>query len=202
MNIVFDLGGVVFNWQPDTIISRVFDDSTTQDLVRKEILEHNDWILLDRGTITFERAIDRGASRTGLPRQKIERLLNEVPPSLVPIQETIDLIRELRKTDNKLFVLSNMQFASIAYLEEKHDVWECFDGIVISCRIQMVKPEIAIYEHLLAEHCLNAKDSIFIDDMRENLAAASSIGIRTIQFVNPVQCRKDLEKHLGVGFFA
>ena len=192
MNIVFDLGGVVFNWRPDTLVSSVFEDSKTQDLVREEIIEHADWVELDRGTIALDQAINRGTSRTGLPYRDIERLFNAVPQSLTPIQETIDLIRSIRNSHNKLFVLSNMHIASINYLEGKHQIWDMFDGIVISSRIKKVKPELEIYEHLLAVHRLKAAETIFIDDMSENLAAASSIGIQTIQFIDPAQCRQDL----------
>lgn len=79
LNIVFDLGGVVFNWQPDKLIQRVFADSKTQSLVKTEIFGHVDWLELDRGTLSFEDAVDRGTRRTGLPKEEIERLLNEVP---------------------------------------------------------------------------------------------------------------------------
>ena len=192
MNIVFDLGGVVFNWQPDAIIRRVFQDPEIQALVRAEIFEHADWIELDRGTIALDQAIVRGASRTGLPRESIEKLLNEVPRSLTPIQGTIDLIRSIRDSNNRFFVLSNMHIASISYLEKKHKIWDMFDGIVISSRIQKVKPDIEIYEHLLKEHKLNAAETVFIDDMSENLEAASSIGIQTIRFVDPDQCKQGL----------
>jgi putative hydrolase of the HAD superfamily len=192
LNIVFDLGGVIFNWQPEVIIQSVFEDSETQELVRVEIFEHSDWVDLDRGTITLGKAIDRGATRTGLPRQDVERLLNEVPRFLTPVEETIELIRAIRDTNNRLFVLSNMHLASITYLEKKHRIWDMFDGIVISSRIRMVKPEIEIYEHLLTAHQLIASETIFIDDMSENLAAASSIGIQTIKFVGPSQCRQTL----------
>ena len=192
LNIVFDLGGVVFNWQPDTIIRRVFQDPDTQDLVRAEIFEHADWVELDRGTIALDQAIVRGASRTGLPHADIEKLLNEVPRSLTPIQGTIELIRSMGGSNNRFFVLSNMHIASISYLEKKHKIWDMFDGIVISSRIQKVKPEIEIYEHLLSEYQLEASETIFIDDMSENLTAASSIGIQTIKFVDPPQCRHDL----------
>ncbi len=192
MNIVFDLGGVVFNWQPDAIICRVFQDSATQDLVRAEIFDHADWVELDRGAIALDQAIVRGVSRTGLPYEDIEKLLNEVPKSLTPIQETIELIRSLRDSNSRCFVLSNMHVASISYLEKKYKIWDMFDGIVISCRIQKVKPEIAIYEHLLTEYQLNASETIFIDDTSENLTAASSIGIQTIKFVDSCQCKRDL----------
>ncbi len=192
LNIVFDLGGVVFNWQPDKLIQRVFADPQTQSLVKAEILGHVDWLELDRGTLSFQDAVDRGTRRTGLPKEEIERLLNEVPQSLTPIHETIDLIRTLSDSDHRLFVLSNMHFASIAYLEREHDIWELFDGTVISCRIQKIKPEIGIYEYLLNQYQLDASETVFIDDMSENLAAARSIGIRTIRFLDSSQCRRDL----------
>ena len=192
LNIVFDLGGVVFNWRPDAIIRRVFQDSETQDLVRAEIFEHADWVELDRGAIALDQAIVRGASRTGLPHEDIEKLLNEVPRSLTPIQQTIEIIRSVSDSNNRCFVLSNMHVASISYLEEKYKIWDLFDGIVISSRIQKVKPEIEIYEHLLTEYQLKASETIFIDDTSENLTAAASIGIQTIKFVDSRQCKRDL----------
>lgn len=85
-----------------------------------------------------------------------------------------------------------MHFASIAYLEQEHDIWDMFDGTVISCRIQKIKPEIGIYEHLLGQYRLDASETVFIDDMSENLAAAESIGIRTIRFLDSSQCRREL----------
>ena len=77
MNIVFDLGGVVFNWQPGKIIESVFNDMETQQLVKAEIFSHPDWVELDRGTLNLEKAIDRGALRTNLPRPDISKLMNQ-----------------------------------------------------------------------------------------------------------------------------
>lgn len=192
MNVVFDLGGVVFNWKPDSIIRGIFTDSRAQKLVRAEIIDHADWIELDRGTLSLDEAIVRGTSRTGLPYADIAKLINAVPPSLTPVPGTIELIRSIRETTNRLFVLSNMQSASISYLETNYDIWDMFDGIVISSRIRKVKPEIEIYEHLLNAYELEAAETVFIDDMNENLAAAESIGIRTIKFVDPSDCRRRL----------
>ena len=192
MNIVFDLGGVVFRWQPEKIIGHFFHDSTQQDLVRSEIFKHGDWIELDRGTLETDQAITRGATRTGLPRARIEELLNAVPRFLTPMEETLDLIRAVRRSNHKLFVLSNMHPASISYLEKTHDIWGLFDGVVISSRVRMVKPEISIYEHLLATYGLTPAETVFIDDLSENLVAASTLGIQTIRFIDANQCKQDL----------
>ena len=192
MNIVFDLGGVVFRWQPDAIIAETFEDGSTQDTVRKGIFEHPDWISLDRGTLSLANAIDRGAARTGLPARDIARLLHAVPGFLTPIEPTIELIRRLRKTANKLFVLSNMQLESIAHLERKYDIWHLFDGVVISARVRKVKPDIAIYQYLLETYGLSPTETVFIDDTPVNLEAASSLGIRTIRFSEANQCERVL----------
>ena len=194
MNVVFDLGGVVFNWQPQALIDRIIRDSDSRGIVKSRIFEHPDWVALDRGTLPLEQAIERGAARTGLPRDVIGKLLDEVPRSLTPIAATIDLIHRLADTHNRLFILSNMHFASIAHLEREYDFWAKIEGIVVSCRVQMVKPEIEIYEHLLTEHGLIAAETVFIDDLQENLDAASTTGIQTIRFLNPSQCRQDLQR--------
>jgi putative hydrolase of the HAD superfamily len=192
LNVVFDLGGVVFDWQPDSLIRSVFDDPKTQDLVRAEIIDHPDWVELDRGALSLDEAINGGASRTGLPCADVKRLFDAVPPSLTPVPGTIELIRSTRDANNRLFVLSNMHAASISYLEENHKIWDMFDGIVISCRINKVKPEAAIYEHLLNAYELEAAETVFIDDLSENLSVASSIGIQTIRFIDPCDCRRRL----------
>lgn len=192
MNLVFDLGGVVFDWQPKALVSGVFGDPETEALVHKEIIGHADWIELDRGTLALADAIVRGAARTGLPRESVARLFDAVPASLTPIEATIELLHAASEAGQPLFVLSNMQHASADYLEAKHDIWKLFKGVVFSCRIEKVKPEPDIYEHLLTEHGLDPTETVFIDDLRGNLEAAAAFGIRTIQFVDPAQCRSDL----------
>ncbi len=85
-----------------------------------------------------------------------------------------------------------MHLASIAYLEQHYAIWEMFDGIVVSSRIQMVKPEYQIYEYLLNLYQLDPVETVFIDDTQENLSAASSLGIQTVRFVDPAQCERAL----------
>ena len=194
MNVVFDLGGVVFRWDPDALVRRVFQDPEIQSRVKVGIFGHEDWLALDRGTLELDDAIVRGMSRTGLPREDIERLFGAVPGSLTPIPGAFELIREAKHAGNRLYVLSNMHLPSITHLETSHDVWHLIEGAVISCRINKMKPEREIYEHLLDEYRLQASDTVFIDDMHENLVAASQLGIRTIAFVDASQCREEMLK--------
>jgi putative hydrolase of the HAD superfamily len=192
MNIVFDLGGVVFKWQPDNIIASVFEDRNIQQTVRQEIFQHADWLDLDRGTLDYELAITRGAARSGLSEKTIRRLLEQVPLHLTPIDGSFVLIEELAGLRKPVFVLSNMHFASIDHLEQEHDIWDQFAGTVISCRIKKMKPEPDIYHHLLESFDLIPEETVFIDDTEINLTAASNLGIKTIKFQDPAQCRQSL----------
>jgi len=194
MNIVFDLGGVVFKWQPDNIIASVFDKPEIRRVVKQEIFQHPDWLALDRGTLDYEHAITRAAVRTGLSEKDIRKLLEQVPNHLTPIEGSFELIKELAILKKPLFVLSNMHFASIAHLERSHDIWDQFSGKVISCRINKMKPEPDIYHHLLDNFDLIPEQTVFIDDTEINLSAAAELGIRTIKFRSAAQCRDSLVK--------
>jgi putative hydrolase of the HAD superfamily len=192
MNLVFDLGGVVVRWDPDAIIAGVFADSETRAKVRAGVFGHADWLALDRGTLPREQAIARAAKRTGLAESEIEKLLLQVPPSLVAFPDTVDLLYRLNAKGHPLYCLSNMHFASIEHLEQAYTFWEVFSGAVISCRLQLCKPEPAIYAHLLKTYGLEARETLFIDDVDKNLHAATALGIRTLRFENAAQCEREL----------
>jgi len=195
-DVVFDLGGVLLTWRPDQIIKSIFKDQEVQKIVMEEVFCHPDWVELDRGTLDRNIAIERAAFRTGLPMSEIKKLMELVPYSLIPNPEIVELVRSLKKKGNRVFVLSNMHIESIDYIEQKYPFWDIFDGMVISSRIQKVKPELEIYEHLVMQHRLVAEQTIFIDDMPENLEAASKLGMSVIKFENASQCKEDL-KALG-----
>jgi putative hydrolase of the HAD superfamily len=192
MNIVFDLGGVVVTWKPEAIIANVFADPAVREIVRKEVFEHPDWPELDRGTLPWHDAVARAAQRSGLPAADVARLLREVPPSLKTVPETVDLMYRLKAGGHTLYCLSNMHIASIDYLEQHCTFWDVFAGKVISCRVNLCKPEPAIYAHLLDTHGLEPRNTVFIDDVQVNLDAARQFGIRTIQFLNASQCDQEL----------
>jgi len=199
LNLIFDLGGVVVRWDPAAIIASVFDDEERRAKVRDGVFAHPDWLELDRGTLDREDAIRRAAARLGMAEGEIRRLLLAVPPSLVPIQETVDLLYRLKARGYPLYCLSNMHHASIEHLEREHRFFEVFRGIVISCRLKLCKPEPGIYAHALEANNLKAADTVFIDDVDVNIAAAAKAGIRTIQFRNTAQCEREL-RALGVSF--
>jgi putative hydrolase of the HAD superfamily len=192
--IVFDLGGVVVAWKPEEILANGFEDEATRELVARELLRHPDWLALDRGDITWADAITRGADRTGLSEAAVRTFLDSIPPLLVANPETVKLLYRLKAKGHALYCLSNMPKESIEHLERVNSFWDVFSGAVISSRVNLCKPERAIYSHLLDAYDLRPADTIFIDDVEANVAAAREVGMRTIRFETIEQCERELER--------
>ena len=196
MNVVFDIGGVVVEWQPARIAATVFDDADRQQLVTTEVFAHADWISVDRGDLDHAEAIVRTARRTGLRESDLTRLFNAVPPSLKPVPATLELIAEVA-SEHRVFALSNMGQVGYDYLKREYDLWSLFEGAVVSCLVNRVKPEPEIFDCLLNRYALKAAETVFIDDTAENIDAARALGIRAIHFQTTTQCRTELAAMLA-----
>jgi putative hydrolase of the HAD superfamily len=196
LSIVFDLGGVVVRWEPENLVAEAFADPEVRKAVYAEFVGHADWLELDRGTLAPEDAVARASERTGLSRLELTRFLRGVPAGLTAISETVDLLYRLKARGHSLYCLSNMHLASIEHLERAYDFFTLFAGKVISCRLNLCKPEPKIYTHLLETYELVAADTVFIDDVERNLTPARRLGMQTIRFENLDQCAREL-KALG-----
>ncbi|MGL1892532.1 MAG: HAD family phosphatase [Spirochaetaceae bacterium] len=194
MNIIFDLGGVVFDWNPDKLVNENVKDGLEKSALYSSLFEHNDWIELDRGTIEKESVVLRASKRSGLEKELISKILDCVPKALTPIQGTIDLFDEIKNSGHKLYVLSNMHLESAQSLLENNSFWHKFDGIVFSSNVKMVKPEKNIYHYIIDRYKFDTNKTIFIDDTKVNLDVAQDFGINTIHFKSPDQLKAELIK--------
>jgi putative hydrolase of the HAD superfamily len=192
LNIVFDLAGVVVNYDQAALIAEVFPDPAMHATVHADILGHVDWLALDRGTLSLQDAIVRAARRTGLSQAAVAAFLQQVPPAWRANPGTVDLLYRLKAKGHPLFYLSNMHIASIEHLEHAYLFWEVFAGRVISCRVHLLKPEPAIYAYLLERYGLEGPHTVFIDDTAVNLEAAAQFGLPPIKFEHPAQCEREL----------
>ncbi|MEM7217357.1 MAG: HAD family phosphatase [Pseudomonadota bacterium] len=189
MNIIFDLGGVVFDWAPERFATLAFDKAEQRAALINHVVHHPDWLALDAGSLSRDEAIRRGAQRSDLSTAELRQAFDRLPDVLQPIDATIALVRALHALGaHRLFVLSNMHHASADHLESAFDIWPLFEACVFSCRVGLIKPDPAIFRHLLDQHALDPQDSVFIDDAAENVAAARALGMQAIAFTNARQC--------------
>lgn len=192
MNVVFDLGGVVFTWTPDDVVDRFHADTEIRAKLNHGLFRHPDWIELDRGSLDYEEAFRRATARTGLEESFFREAVAAAPDALHLRRETLELVDEVRAAGHRTFVLSNMHAPVARVLEERYDFWDRFEGIVFSCDVGMVKPEEAIYRHLLDTWGLAPGETVFLDDSRPNVESARTLGIDGILFLDATQARKEL----------
>lgn len=195
-NVVFDAGGVLLEWNPPRVIEKLHPDPKTQALIRREMFEHADWHEFDRGSLTYPDAINHFAKATGLSTDETRTLIHATRESLRPIEGTIRLLEELAAGGVRLYLLSNMPVSTFEYLRGHHPFFDHFEHLVISGAILLLKPEPAIYKHLVAETGIVPSESVFIDDLLKNVIAARECGFEAIQFRDPASCREELRVYL------
>lgn len=123
---------------------------------------------------------------------------------IIPVDEMVRLLEEIKRlTDekgnklHKIIGLTNWDKESFKLISQEKKfkrLFDCFEKVFVSGEIGMVKPEEAIYKHVLKECKVQAKDCIFIDDQQENINAAKRIGIDTICHKDYQTTRKLLEE--------
>ena len=203
MNVVFDLGGVVFTWRPAELVATVLpdrapDDAAARHWVREIFQDYGgDWLAFDRGAVEVPELIERIAGRTGLTADEVRAVVDAVPVALAPIAPTIDLIREVGAAGHRLLYLSNMPAPYADHLERTHAFLAAFDDGVFSSRVREVKPEAAIFERALSRFGATAADCLFLDDHLPNVEAARGLGWQALQFTDAGAARRELQA-LGI----
>lgn len=180
MNIIFDIGNVICEWSPEKLLQTIFDDPGQCEVAMQAIIQHRDWHELDRGSIDMEQAKTNAVARCSLEPDLITSVFQQTPVSLIPHKPVVKLIKDLKSRGHALYVLSNMQQHSWEYLYARYDFWTLFDGIVVSFEVKMTKPAVEIFRHIMQKYRLENVDTVFLDDMYENIAAASNFGLQTI----------------------
>lgn len=188
MNIVFDFGGVVFRWQPAALLMRELphvasDEASAAAWVTRFFQDYGgDWGEFDRGTIEPTELVTRIAARTGLSAADVRHVVNAVPNELQPLPDTVALIRRLHAAGHTLFYLSNMPAPYAQHLESNNDFFSCFSAGVFSGRVNMVKPERAIFDFAAQRFGKPANELVFFDDHLPNVKAAQAAGWQALHF--------------------
>jgi putative hydrolase of the HAD superfamily len=193
VNIVFDLGGVLIRWEPDTVAAEYSDNSEIITLVREQLFKHADWKEYDRGAISTLEMVRRAADRTGLSEEALETLMNVVISTLHPLDSTVTLFENLHKAGYPLYCCSNIPEMFITPLERDNRFFELFWGKVYSSRIGSIKPEPEIYTYLLSTFGLEPEQTVFIDDIQENVEGAREVGMKAIRFTSAEECSQALQ---------
>ena len=193
--IIFDLGGVLIDWNPRYVYRAIFKSE-----------EEVEWFLQNVTTPEWNDQQDAGHP---LHKATIELIAkhpeweNEIKAYYGrwlemlgdAIHETVEIFRQLKKTGKyKLYALTNWSAELFPHARERFEFLKWFDGIVVSGEEKMKKPSTEFYKLLLSRYHLDPANTIFIDDNLSNVMAAEKLGIKTIHFINSKQLDSELKK--------
>jgi len=195
-NIIFDLGAVMFEWNPKKISESFTDDLDLQSKIQTEVYYHQDWIDFDNAIISEAEATRRASERLEISVIDAERLFKQTKESLLLISKTHDVLKQVKNKKLNAYCLSNISPELFQYVSEQHDLFELFDGIVTSGVENTGKPGRRIFEILLDRYQLKAEECLFIDDSAANTATAEELGITTVTFKGLDGCYKEIYTHI------
>ena len=186
-NVVFDVGNVLLSYQPETLLQELLPDHEAEyPLLMRHVFHSPYWHMMDRGIVSPEEAfVLMGSSRPAL-RPLIQRIYEGWNDLLAPIDEGIEALKTCKAHGKRCFVLSNYADAPFEHSYQKHpDIFSHFDGIVVSARERLIKPDHAIYRCLLERYRLDPERTLFIDDSSANIEAAMACGMQAVHYDAP-----------------
>ncbi len=177
-NIIFDMGGVLIDYNPEKTLYSVFDRETA-DIALREIFRNPVWAEKDRGTVSADDILYMAKDKIPVcAYEKIAEMTRNLYPYMTPFAETEEIVVKLKANGYRIFLLSN---ASLDFHIQRKNIpaLKIFDGCLISADCRIIKPEAGIYERLLSKFNLRAEECFFIDDVAKNCEAAERAGIRS-----------------------
>jgi len=199
LRVVFDFGGVLFNWRPDQLVRhhfarQVHDAASSRAMVAAVFQGFGgDWAQFDRGTVDATELVLRIAARTGLDAGEVRALVEAVPPSLTPKPDTVHLLQRLKAAGLTLHFLSNMPLPYAEHLDRTHpELMAHFASGVYSSRVNLIKPEAAIYTMASATFGVAGEHLLLLDDIAANVEAARRHGWNALQFSDAAACEREL----------
>ena len=198
-NVVFDVGNVLVKWSPTEIITRTFDGDADIPSLTSAIFRNELWLALNRGELTAEEARHEYHRQLQIPENDLERLFFHITDTQDLVEGSVELLERIHKAGYPLYALTDNVREIVCYLQSRYNFWTYFRGAIVSAEVKCLKPDPEIFQHLLTDYGLAARETVFIDDSLPNVQGAQALGIQAVHFQNVDQC-SDALKELGVQF--
>ena len=184
--ILFDLGGVLIDWDPRHLFKNIFIDLEEMEYFLNKVA-NSDWNEEQDAGRSFEEGIDLLIKDHPDYEREIKAYYYRWPEMLNgPIEGTLDILRILKKERKySLYALTNWSAQTFPYARENFKFLNWFEDILVSGDEGMKKPSPEIYELTASRFNLNPATTLFIDDSLRNVNAAIACGFQAVQFETP-----------------
>ncbi len=190
-NVVFDIGGVLLDWQPSLVYRDLIPDPDERRRFLTEVCTTEWNLTLDAGRPFDEACAELAAQHPDQAelihawKRQDEMIAGEVPG-------TADLVRRLKDRGVPLHLLTNMPTEVFRARRERYPVLRAFDGAVVSGDEGVLKPSVEIFTILVDRFGLEPGRTLFVDDAEVNVQGARAAGLQAHRFVDAAGLERTL----------
>lgn len=191
--VVFDLGEVLIRWDPKLLYRRLLaDEQAVEDFLTE--IDFYAWNhQLDAGQTTWPEAVAELTARFPHHGELIAAYRERFLESLGgPVEGTVEIVRELHARGTRLVALTNWAADTFELARVEMPFLDLFDGVLVSGREGVAKPDPKVFELLVDRFALTAPRTVFVDDREANVRAAAEAGLVSRIFRDPQTLRRDL----------
>ena len=198
-NVIFDMGGVLIDWDPAVIVARRGLGPEDSALLLREVFGCMEWAAMDHGIMTQQEGYERICRRLPehLHAAASACVFDWWKEPLSPIPGMAELVREIKSLGYGVYLCSN---ATSTLHEYFHRIpgSECFDGKIVSADVKLMKPQHEIYELLFETFSLRPEECFFIDDNLLNIDGAYAVGMPGAVFFRDIRRLRGELREAGI----
>lgn len=195
--IIFDLGGVLIDWNPEYVFLKAFNGDKEKTRWFLENVCTSDWNENQDAGYPLKQATEDLVEKFPQYETYIRLFYGQWEHMLGgPIEGTVNILKKLLQTQNyKVVALTNWSAETFPIALNQFDFLHWFEGIVVSGEEKTRKPFKEIYNITLQRYNITPQNAVFIDDNSRNIQAAANLGINGILFENPEQLKQQLKTY-------
>jgi 2-haloacid dehalogenase len=191
--VVFDLGGVLIDWNPRYLYRKLFagDDTAMEQFLTQVCTQ--DWNEGQDAGRSFAEAAWLLKADHPEKSHLIDAFGDRFDEMMSgAIEGSVAILGELRARGVKLFGLTNWSAETYPMALRRFDFLRWFGGVLVSGEVGVIKPDPRIYRLLFERFAIRPQDAVYIDDNPRNAAAATALGMHGIHFTDPPSLRSAL----------
>ena len=193
-NIIFDLGGVLIDWNPDYLYRKIITDEEK----RKEFLSTvctPDWNEMQDAGRTIQRANEILVEKFPDFKTEILAFYGRWEEMLGGVfDDTVDVLNILiEKDEHQIYALTNWSAETFPIAWDRYEFLKLFKDILVSGRVKLKKPDPKIYQLAIERFEVIPEETVFIDDNERNIRAAEKEGIKGIVYRSTADLKAQLE---------
>ena len=196
-NIIFDLGNTLVFFDHNVFFREIARyEGFNVNLFKDYILKNKILDKLASGKMTHRQAYNvlKKEFNLTIDFPKFLKAYQDIFWENAPMKSFLKEVSKNKK--HKLFLLSNVDKPHIDFINKNYPYVNILKDRVLSYKAKSIKPAGKIYRHLLEEHKLKPEESLFIDDMKENIESAKKFGIKSLHYTHHSKFLKDVAKYL------